>query len=709
MISENKFLELIKSLNINLTASQMNAVITINGPLAFIAVPGAGKTLTAITRIANMVLCHDVFPENILAITFSKASAQDMSKKFHDKFGDLITDKVHFSTIHSFAYSVVMYYSKLVNKNFILIEGNSNINKGMILTDLYRKYNHEYLSEDKLEELSGYISYIKNSMIRYNDLLKEAEDVFPIPHFLDVYKNYHDIMVANNYLDFDDMLTYCLVILEKNTELLNRYRSKYKYILVDEAQDTSKVQYEIIKLLSAPLNNLCLLGDDDQVLYSWRAAFPEVLLNFKKNYPSGNIVFAEQNFRSTKCIVSAANEFIKQNKNRYRKNMITENAEGSNIKLITLNSIDEQSQYIINYLKKEKDYKNTAVLFRNNISALPLVDLFSENNIPFYIKDVVPRFFNHWITKDLLRFLEFAERPFDYGLFKDIYYKMGTYLTKQDIQKLYYDIDNKTNIFKILNMKYPDKGFIDFHIKFDILKNKKPFDALSYIENELGYKDYLNKYAKEFKYSMDNINTILATLKTISSNTGSISEFKEKLNNLELTMSKAKYVTEGVTLATFHSSKGCEWDTVFVIDMIKNIFPTITSIKKAVEDDDFTELEEERRLCYVAVTRGKKQVYLIHPKGSSSVFFDFFQKYNNKKLDESRKKAQEIEKIKQDKEFELELNSLHIGKKITHKQFGAGKIIALKPPNMEIKFSDNLIKNLSIEICLKNRLIKQET
>lgn len=706
MISQDKFLELIKSLNINLTTSQMKAVTTINGPLAFIAVPGAGKTLTAITRIANMILCHDILPENILAITFSKASAQDMNKKFYDKFGYVITDKVHFSTIHSFAYSVVMHYSKLVNKNFILIEGNSNINKGMILADLYRKYNHEHLSEDKLEELSGYISYIKNSMIRYKDLLKEDEDVFPIPHFLDVYKNYHDIMVANNYLDFDDMLTYCLVILEKNTELLNGYKSKYKYILVDEAQDTSKVQYEIIKLLSSPLNNLCLLGDDDQVLYSWRAAFPEVLLNFNKNYPSGNIVFAEQNFRSTKCIVSAANEFIKQNKNRYIKNMITENAEGSSIKLITLSSIDEQSQYIINYLKNEKAYKNTAVLFRNNISALPLVDLFNENNIPFYIKDVVPHFFNHWITKDLLRFLEFAERPFDYDLFKDIYYKMGTYLTKQDIQKLYYDVDNKTNIFQILNKKYPDKGFIDFYIKVGILKNKKTFDALSYIENELGYKDYLNKYAKEFKYSMDNINTILTTLKTVSSNTEGIGEFKEKLNYLELTMSRAKRVTEGVTLATFHSSKGCEWDTVFVIDMIKNIFPTITSIKKAVEEEDFTELEEERRLCYVAVTRGKKQVYLIHPKGSSSVFFDFFQKYNNKKFEESRKKAQDIEKIKQDKEFKLALYSLHIGQKITHKQFGVGEIINLKSPNMEIRFSNNVTKNLSIEICLKNRLIE---
>ncbi|WP_186431232.1 ATP-dependent helicase [Clostridium sp. BSD9I1] len=706
MISQDKFLQVIKSLDINLTTSQMKAVTTINGPLAFIAVPGAGKTLTAITRIANMILCHDILSENILAITFSKASAQDMRKKFYDRFGNVVVDKVHFSTIHSFAYSVVMHYSKLINKNFILIEGNSTINKGMILTDLYRKYNYEHLSEDKLEELSSYISYIKNSMLRYKDLLKEDEDIFPIPHFLDVYKNYHDIMVANNYLDFDDMLTYCLVILEKNTELLNRYRSKYKYILVDEAQDTSKVQYEIIKLLAAPLNNLCLLGDDDQVLYSWRAAFPEVLLNFKKNYPSGDIVFAEQNFRSTKCIVSAANEFIKQNKNRYSKNMITENTQGSNIKLITLTSIDEQSQYIINHLKKERDYKNTAVLFRNNISALPLVDLFNENNIPFYIKDVVPHFFNHWITKDILRFLEFSERPFDYSIFKDIYYKMGTYLTKQDIQKLYSEIDNKTSIFQILNTKYPDKGFIDFHIKFDILKNKKTFDAFSYIENELGYKDYLNKYAKDFKYSMDNINTILTTLKALTSNTENITEFKKKLNDLELTMRKAKCVTEGVTLATFHSSKGCEWDTVFIIDMIKNIFPTITSIKKAVEDDDFTELEEERRLCYVAVTRGKKQVYLIHPKGSSSAFFDFFQKYNNKKLEESRKKDQEIQKIKQDKEFKIALDSLTIGKKITHKQFGEGEIINLKAPNMEIRFSSNITKNLSIEICLKNGLIK---
>lgn len=706
MISQDKFLELIKSLNINLTASQMKAVTTISGPLAFIAVPGAGKTLTAITRIANMILCHNILPENILAITFSKASAQDMNKKFNNKFGHLITDKVYFSTIHSFAYSVVIHYSKLINKNFILIEGNSNINKGMILTDLYKKYNHEHLSEDKLEELSGYISYIKNSMIRYKDLLKESEDVFPIPHFLDIYKNYHDIMVANNYLDFDDMLTYCVVILEKNAELLNRYRSKYKYILVDEAQDTSKVQYEIIKLISSPSNNLCLLGDDDQVLYSWRAAFPEILLNFKKNYPSGNIVFAEQNFRSTKCIVSAANEFIKQNKNRYRKNMITENDEGSNIKLITLNSVDEQSQYILNHLKKEKDYKNTAVLFRNNISALPLVDLLNESNIPFYIKDVVPHFFNHWITKDLLKFLEFAEKPFDYSIFKDIYYKMGTYLSKQDLQKLYYDVDNKTNLFQILNKKYPDKGFIDFYIKFDILKNKKTFDAISYIENELGYKDYLNKYAKDFKYSMDNINTILTTLKTISNNTESLDKFKEKLNDLELTMRRGKCVTEGVTLATFHSSKGCEWSTVFIIDMIKNIFPTIASIKKSVENDDFSELEEERRLCYVAVTRGKNQVYLIHPKGCSSVFFDFFQKYNNKKLEESRRKSEEIEKIQQDMEFKLALNSLHIGQKVTHKQFGVGEIITLKPPSMEIKFSDNLIKNLSIEICLRNRLIK---
>lgn len=595
-----------------LSKNQEKAIAHIEGPALILAVPGAGKTTVLIHRTANLILNHRINSERILSITFSRASANDMKKRFNEDFLNISSIPVHFSTIHSFCFSLIREYAYINRINYTLIEGNKNqINKYALIKKIYLDTNNQYITEEKLEALLNSIGYIKNMMMTVDEFLKNNKT--DIDNFKKIYNAYDKYKKNSNLIDFDDMLTTTLEILLNNEYILETYRSKYDFIQVDEGQDTSKAQMEIIKLIASPRNNLFIVADDDQSIYGFRGAYPQGLFEFSKNYNNAKLFFMEQNYRSSKNIVSASNKFIKKNTLRYLKNISTENNFIEPISIVKVNSIDEQYIHIIDDLKK-KNLSNSCILYRNNLSSIGIIELFERNQIPFYMRDTNLRFFNHWMIQDIISFMIFSQDTSNMQIYETIYYKKKGYISKKQInyaKTLNYNL----SIFDRIS-DFP--GISDFYkkilreLKLDFKKLSKlnPTEAINFIEYNLEYERYLKENSIKFGYTYDTLKTTLYYLKLIASKSKSLEDLLDRLKYLQYLCGNSKDIKNAVTLSTVHSAKGLEFDNVYMIDLIDSDFPSISSIE-ASEKGKFELIEEERRLFYVGMTRAKRHLSLM--------------------------------------------------------------------------------------------------
>ncbi|RKD32979.1 ATP-dependent helicase [Thermohalobacter berrensis] len=688
-----------KEKGISLNPQQKQAVLHKDGPAVVLAVPGAGKTTVLICRTANLVMNYNINPKNILSITFSKASAKDMKKRFYQVFGDFVRTKVEFSTIHRFAYSVLRHYYKKNKINWTLIESkDSDINKSNLLKELYRSINRSHINDDKLEELSNTISYVKNMMIEIDDFNKHKN--FGIENFDRIFSQYEWYKRKYNYIDFDDMLTETLKILKKDNILLNQCKERYKYIQVDEGQDVSKVQNEIIKLLAYPLNNLFVVADDDQSIYGFRGAYPEYLLNFNRVYPNAKTFFMEENYRSSNNIVSVCNDFIKENTIRYEKNMFTKNNSIKPVTIVKLNDEYDQLDYIIDKLKKCNNLSEVAILYRNNISSISLIDRLHKENIPFYIKDLKLHFFKHWVVKDITNFLKLALDNSDINAFEKVYFKMNGYIPKRALN---YIIENTNNgsVFERL-LKYPDfKSFQKDNIlrlesDFNSILKMKPQQAMEFIENNLEYRNFLKDNCKKFGFSYESGQMVLSTLKLLSVDTNSPIEFLSKLEGLKgfIDSIKNKKSQNALTLTTIHSAKGLEFDKVYMIDLIDGEFPTIGSIKD-FDEGNISPLEEERRLFYVGMTRAKTilDLIVVNYKNGENVYPSRF--------------INELEEILEKYNLENNISKFKYksGTLVKHKKFGKGKIKSIEDNIITIDFHSKGIKKFALDLCVKNNIL----
>lgn len=597
----------------NLSNEQKKAISHVKGPALVLAVPGAGKTTVLIHRTANLILNHNIAPENILSITFSKASARDMKERFNKLYGDIVKAPVHFSTIHSFSFSLVREYAYKNNIRYTLIEdANKQPNKIDLIKKIYFSINKDYITEEKLETLINSIGYIKNMLITPEEFL--ADNKIDIKNFREIFNIYENYKKKNGLIDFDDMLTLTLDILKKDRYLLDKYRNKYKYIQVDEGQDTSKVQMEIIKILAHPKNNLFIVADDDQSIYSFRGAYPKALFEFNRIYKNSKIFFMEHNYRSSQNIVKVCNKFIKKNTLRYNKNIITANPFFEPINIVRVTKAEDQYDFLIKELNKHNDYANTAILYRNNISSVGLIEYLERNNIPFYMRDIKVKFFSHWIVKDIMDFFALAEDPTDIVAFENIYFKMNGFISKKQVSYIK-SLDSNSSVFnRLLNIpgitEFYRKNFLDLKLNFKKLSKMNPYEGIYYIQNILGYEDYLKENCMKFNHTFDSLKTIINCIKLIASNVKDICELIERLKYLEYLTNQSKNIKKGVTLSTIHSAKGLEFDRVYIIDLIEGDFPTISSID-SFNKGDVEALEEERRLFYVGMTRAKKYLTLI--------------------------------------------------------------------------------------------------
>lgn len=597
----------------NLSEEQKKAISHIKGPALVLAVPGAGKTTVLIHRTANLILNEGISPEKILSITFSRASARDMKERFSNLYGDITNIPVHFSTIHSFAYKLIRDYAYRKRQRYILIEDmKKKLNKVQLLKNIYFSINNDYITEEKLESIINSIGYIKNMLITPDEYVSQFK--VDTNNFLEIFNAYESYKKNNSLIDFDDMLTLALDILQEDKYLLEKYRSRYEYIQVDEGQDTSKVQLEIIRTLAHPKNNLFIVADDDQSIYGFRGAYPEGLFQFNKIYKDGKIYYMEENYRSTKNIVNICNRFIKKNTLRFNKDIFTKNPYMEPIKLVKVKNLEEQYTYLMDQLEGIVDYRNTAILYRNNLSAVGIMETLERKGIPFYIKDFKIKFFDHWLVQDIIDFFLLAQDNSNILAFERIYYKMNGFISKvqlNSIKALHYEDSVFDRLLSLPGLNdFYKKNFLSLKLNFKKLSKLKPYEGIDLIEKNLGYGDYLKESHMRFGYSMDSLEIILNYLKIIASNTMDLNGFLARLKYLEYLCSHSKDNREGLTLSTVHSAKGLEFDRVYMIDLIDGEFPNGSSID-SFNKGDIAPLEEERRLFYVGMTRAKSYLTLI--------------------------------------------------------------------------------------------------
>lgn len=575
-----------------LTNIQKRAANFVDGPCLVLAVPGAGKTTMLLERIKN--LSQITNPKKILTLTFSRTQALDMKNRYG-------SDNTNIMTIHAFCYLIIRNYLKKFHKELRLLEATDSYNKYDLVRRIYQEINNKKISREDLLTFFTETSFMKNAMLDESYLKKVR-----IKNIEKVYQKYESFKKANNYIDFDDMQTLALKLLDENPKLLKSLHRKYEYFQLDEGQDTSLLQFEILNRIVGLNNNLMVVADDDQSIYSFRAANPEYLLNFKNYYPKANLIIINENHRSSKNITRIAGEFIKENNFRYEKKLTSNKAEGDKIIIKTLK--DAYDQY--NFIKENLDLsKSNAILFRNNISAINLVTFLLEDGIDFNINEDFLEFFKSQIIDDIFDIINFSQDFNNVEAFENIYYKIRTFLKKTEIEKLNIKPKNQ-DVFDFFyeTLDYDRKNSLyDIEKKLKHLRKLTLPRKISYIYKYLGYKEYSSLKANKFAEEIINKDLFIESLINFTKDLETIDDFDRKILNLK---KKIRLMTPtNIILQTIHRSKGLEYDRVFVIDMNKNEFPII-DYEKNPEDS----LEEERRVFYVAMTRAKENLFILSSK-----------------------------------------------------------------------------------------------
>ncbi|WP_295884957.1 ATP-dependent helicase [uncultured Anaerococcus sp.] len=593
-----------------LTEKQIQAANHINGPCLVLAVPGAGKTTMLLERIK--ILEKKVDPAKILSLTFSRTQAYDMKMRF-----ELDNDtKSNFMTIHAFCYLIIRNYYKKSNRELKILESDDSYNKYNLIQKIYLDINGNLMSSEDLRNFFTDIGYMRNSLsdITY---LKNSQ----IKNIEKIYFAYENFKKENSYIDFDDMQTIALRLLNEYPNLLKSVKNKYKYIQLDEGQDTSILQFKIIEKIIYPENNLMVVADDDQSIYSFRAAEPNYLLNFKSTFPNARIITMDENHRSQANIVKVANDFIRQNQNRYEKNLFTNKKATNKVH----KNYAKDSKDAFTYIQKNiEDGKTNAILFRNNISSLNLVSFLMDKNIDFAVNNGSIDFFDSKILRDMINIINFSNDFNNVELFTEIYYMVKTYLTREEVEKL----ELKPRNYSVFDYLHE---YINEEKAYELLRKEKEFKNLqtktldkqiAYIYNTMGYRDYIKMFSNKYYEVVLNKDLYIESIINFTKDLNNLDEFYSKIEDFEKILNRRS--KSNIILSTIHKSKGLEYDNVFVVDLVKGEFPMIFDYK-----DKLDRLEEERRMFYVAMTRARDNLHLIslkyrnNHKAYPSEFYNF--------------------------------------------------------------------------------------
>lgn len=663
-----------------LNEEQLDAVKTTDGPLLVLAGAGSGKTKVLTTRIAYLIE-SGVEPYNILAITFTNKAAKEMKERVFKLVGEV--KDIQISTFHSFGLYIIKRHYNLLGyeRNFTILDGDDSL---VLVKNIVKEMG---LNTDDYnpKAIRNKISGAKNELVYPEEYEKYAGTDFE-EIVCKVYKKYEERLKNNNSVDFDDLLILPIKLFSVYKDILKMYQERFKYILVDEYQDTNRVQYILVNMLAARYKNICVVGDNDQAIYSWRGSDYRNILNFEKDYPDLKSVMLEENYRSTGNILKAANEVIKNNKIRKDKNLWTKHEEGSKIRYHRASDEKDEASYVVkeikNLLYDGVRREDIAVLYRTNAQSRNIEEAMLRENIPYKVIGSF-YFYNRKEIKDLISYL------------KLIYNKNDDISLVRIINVPKRGIGDKT----ISNLS--DKSFKLNKCIYDVIENGKEQEFKKIIEelkenskdatltelvdlilDKTGIRKELeSEKTVDAEIRLSNLEEFKSITRTYEENSDSptLEEFLEEIS-LVADMNEHKNETNVVTLMTVHAAKGLEFDYVFVIGMEEGLFPHLNSM----ETED---LEEERRLCYVAITRAKKKLWLINAKsrmiyGKHDNYFPsrFISEIPDEYLEKDENKKQTTS-ITSDEEYKL-------GEILEHKIFGQGVVVGMDDKDLTIAFSN---------------------
>ena len=583
----------------NVNESQYRAITHKEGPMLVLAGPGSGKTLTITSRTKYLIEECGIQPERILVITFTKAAALEMKERFF-RMMEGQRPNVTFGTFHAVYFTILKYAYGLRAENILRDEQRIDF-----LRELIHRYEMEVEDEnDYIGELTSEISKVKSEKIELGNYYSVN---CPADIFRKIYLGYDAKLKHARLIDFDDMLIMCNDLLRQREDVRKFWQARYTYILIDEFQDINKVQYDNIRILAEPENNLFIVGDDDQSIYRFRGAKPEIMLGFEQDYKDAKKVVLDVNYRSTRNIVEAAGLVIKNNTKRFEKNIKTIHEDGEKIKVKHFKTQKQEVEAVIADILQEKQQgralEEIAVLFRTNTQPRLLAQKMVEYNIPFRMRDEVPNLYNHWIAKNIFTYIKMATGEVLRSDFLQVMNRPKRYISRDSLEAEVVDFDK-------LKSYYQDKSWMVERLEklqYDLamLKNMAPYAAIRYIQNAVGYGDYLKEYSEYRRMSFTELTDILDEMAEGAKDFKDYESWFEHIRNyteeMKKQVAKSKNISNAVTFTTMHSSKGLEYESVYIIDANETIVPH----KKSVTDAD---IEEERRMFYVAMTRAKKRL-----------------------------------------------------------------------------------------------------
>lgn len=608
-----------------LNEQQKEAVQSVEGPVLLLAVPGSGKTTVLVTRLGYMIYVKGIAPEKILTVTYTVAATEDMAARFASQFGTDMADRLTFKTINGICAGIIHTYGRKTGRTpFALLNDEKVI--ADTLAKIYQKTEQTYATESDLQTVRTLITYIKNSMLTDAEI-REMDKTADMK-ISAIYKEYNTWLREQKLMDYDDQMVYAYTMLQRFPELLRLYQDKFPYLCVDEAQDTSKIQHAIIALLASKTENLFMVGDEDQSIYGFRAAYPEALLSFEKNHPGAKVLLMEENFRSGAGIVKAADTFIQKNTLRHKKHMRAIKDGEEVVKEIAVKTRDDQYRYLAAVAENcaaaradrvggrsdngTADASHTvAVLYRDHECALPLIDLLERKEIPYRMRNAEISFFTHRTVLDVLNIMKLAMHPKDAETFLQVYYKINTYIRKEDALQI--ARISETQDISVWNAAVRYHGLSDYtmssvqntRMHMQQLLTERGDKAVKRILYYMGYQEYLERCGLK----ADKIEI----LRILGSREDSMAGLLQRLRELQdiLTRKETDYSCNFI-LSTIHASKGLEYDTVYLMDVTDGILPAqmLKNPEKA-SGEERENYEEERRLFYVGATRAKSELYVF--------------------------------------------------------------------------------------------------
>ena len=727
--------------SVKLNQQQKEAVQSTKGPVLLLAVPGSGKTTVLVTRLGYMIYCRNIPPESILTVTYTVAATKDMSERFAVRFGEDMAKRLEFRTINGICARIIQYYGRRIGKTPFELVKDEKTTTGMLIR-ICQDHGMGYPTESDLKNVRTLITYIKNMMLNEEELqkLEEESDI----RIAGIYREYCRQMREQKLMDYDDQMLYAYNILRKDPGVLAYFQNRYPYICVDEAQDTSKIQHAIIALLAAGTGNLFMVGDEDQSIYGFRAAYPEALLSFEKKHSGAKVLLMEENFRSNAKIVEAADKFIQKNTLRHEKHMRAAREAGADIREISLKSRKAQYVYLMKAAQEcttgmagmsgseehrgraDASVTETAVLYRDNECAIPLIDLLERKNIPYRMRNADLSFFTHRTVLDVQNIIRFAMDSKDTELFMQIYYRLKLFFNKKDALR-YAQISQEKDMevldaaLKYGNLeKYQEDNIRNLKRQMVRILNMPGDEAVNQILTYMGYQDYLKKMGM-------NANK-LETVKLIGSRVESPEKLLERLEELRtIIQEKVSDKDCPFILSTMHASKGLEYDTVYLLDVMDGILPEkVLANPRTASKEELETYEEERRLFYVGVTRAKNQLNVFMTNKPSKFCSELLGKRNLR--ENQQKEYAGIKKwgdyspagtygIKGNgmyhgygtghgfqkqpgKSYQELADALGEGMIVKHKKFGEGVVVDMEGEHIRIQFGDN-VKNMDLKVLAR--------